>query len=110
MLADKDAPTIVKEIKGMNVEGGLAGKMRVLYEAALTAGEGRMDAVLKARKNIFAQFAQDAQSQLAQLIAVEYLFALAAPGERGAGAARAVLPLAVELGPRPRAASCLDCS
>lgn len=82
LLADKDAPTIVKELKGMTVEGGLAGKMRVLYEAALATCEGRMDAVLKARKNIFAQFAQDAQSQLAQLIAMEHLLGVAAPERR----------------------------
>jgi translation initiation factor 5 len=58
-----------------------AGKMRVLYEAALTGSDARMDQVLKARKNVFAQFAQDAQSQLAQLIALEYLFAVPAPGK-----------------------------
>ncbi|GLC41065.1 hypothetical protein PLESTB_000947300 [Pleodorina starrii] len=81
MLAEKDAPTIVKEVKAMTgVEGGLAGKMRVLYEACVGLGDSRMDQVLKARKNIFAQFAQDAQSQLAQLIALEYIFAVAAPG------------------------------
>lgn len=55
--------------------------MRVLYEAALAQCDGKMDAVLRARKNVFAQFAQDSQSQLAQLIAMEHLFAVAAPGE-----------------------------
>ncbi|KAG2429283.1 hypothetical protein HXX76_011051 [Chlamydomonas incerta] len=79
LLADKDAPTVVKELKGMTVEGGVAGKMRVLYEAALVGSETKMDVTLKARKNIFAQFAQDPQSQLAQLIAMEHMFAVAAP-------------------------------
>nr|BCL66175.1 eukaryotic translation initiation factor 5 [Volvox reticuliferus] len=81
LLADKDATTIVKEVRGMTgVEGGLAGKMRVLYEASLADSNIRMEQVLKARKNVFAQFAQDAQSQLAQLIALEYVLAVAAPG------------------------------
>ncbi|GFR43167.1 hypothetical protein Agub_g4216 [Astrephomene gubernaculifera] len=80
-LLDKDAATIVKEIRTLTgVDGGLAGKMRILYEAALAGSDTRMDVNLKARKNIFAQFAQDPQSQLAQLIAFEYLFAVAAPG------------------------------
>ncbi|PNW81558.1 hypothetical protein CHLRE_06g251600v5 [Chlamydomonas reinhardtii] len=79
LLADKDAPTVVKELKGMTVEGGVAGKMRVLYEAALAGSDTKMDVTLKARKNIFAQFAQDPQSQLAQLIAMEHMFAVAAP-------------------------------
>ncbi|KAG2486162.1 hypothetical protein HYH03_015126 [Edaphochlamys debaryana] len=82
VLAERDAPSVVKELRAMDVPGGLAGKMRVLYEACLAGSDARMDATLKARKNIFAQFSADAQSQLAQLIALEYLFAVAAPGRR----------------------------
>jgi hypothetical protein len=59
--------------------------MRVLYEAALAGGEAKMDATLKARKSVFAAFARDAQSQLAQLIAMEHLLGVAAPGEGGHG-------------------------
>ncbi|GLI62885.1 eukaryotic translation initiation factor 5 [Volvox africanus] len=81
LFRDKDAASIVKEIRGLTgVEGGMAGKMRVLYEAALVESDVRMEQTLKARKNVFAQFAQDAQSQLAQLIALEYIFAVVAPG------------------------------
>ena len=60
----------------------------MLYEAALAGSDTKMDVTLKARKNIFAQFAQDPQSQLAQLIAMEHMFAVAAPGGwRAAGRA-----------------------
>ncbi|EFJ39923.1 eukaryotic translation initiation factor 5 [Volvox carteri f. nagariensis] len=81
LLVDKDASTIVNEIRTMpGVEGGMAGKMRLLYEASVTSCDARIDQVLRAQKNLFAQFAQDAQGQLAQLIALEYVLAVAAPG------------------------------
>nr|ADI46929.1 EIF5Bbm [Volvox carteri f. nagariensis] len=81
LLSEKDTSTIVREVRSLvGVEGGLAGKMRVLYEAVLVESDVKMDQLLKTRRSVFAQFAQDSQHQLAQLIALEYLFAVAAPG------------------------------
>nr|BAU61600.1 eukaryotic translation initiation factor 5 [Gonium pectorale] len=75
-----DGATVVRELRAMTgIDGGVAGKMRILYEAVLLSSDARMDTALKAHKNIFLQFAQDAQSQLAQLIAFEYVLAAVAP-------------------------------
>jgi translation initiation factor 5 len=85
LLGRSDAAgPVVDLMKKVNVEGGNVGKMRALYEALFVNPDAEtpsatVPAIMKAKKNVLAANAKDRPSQLAQLIALEHLFAVTAP-------------------------------
>mmetsp|Transcript_23277 Transcript_23277/g.59488 ORF Transcript_23277/g.59488 Transcript_23277/m.59488 type:complete len:461 (-) Transcript_23277:425-1807(-) len=81
LLQDADVAALVEAVKGLAVSGGVAGKMRVVYEALLghlEPGAKLADAV-KAGAPMLRAYAKDKPSQLAQLIALEHFLTATAP-------------------------------
>lgn len=67
-------------VRSLGVEGGLAGRMRVLYEAMLGCEENaKLGAIIKAHKTYLKLLGSDPASQLAQLVAFEHYLGVTAP-------------------------------
>lgn len=74
LLKQADVAALVEAVKGLSVSGGVAGKMRVVYEAVLgDAEEGtKLADVIKANVAGLKPYSKDKPTQLAQLIALEH--------------------------------------
>jgi translation initiation factor 5 len=74
----KSAAKVSHAVRGLEVEGGPSGKMRALYQAMFAEDtETPLANQITKRKLILHSLADDAASQVAQLLALEYLLGVA---------------------------------
>lgn len=78
VLRDAGVSAVSTLLRGMTVEGGLAGKMAVLYEALFHGVDQKMPTVVKARSALLKAQGADPQGQLAQLLGLERLLGVVA--------------------------------
>lgn len=70
----KSGAKVADAMKQLEVEGGLAGKWKVLYEALFAEdNESKLSVQISKRKLILQAVGDDPPSQMAQLLALEYL-------------------------------------
>lgn len=80
----KSAGKVSEALRGLQIEGGPAGMMRVLYEALFAEDEEtRLGVQVAKRKLILQAVGDDNTSQIAQLLALEYLVGVTAPHRLG---------------------------
>ncbi|KAK9832811.1 hypothetical protein WJX81_003597 [Elliptochloris bilobata] len=81
LIAKQSGVAAAEAVRGLDVEGGLAGRMRVLYEALF--GDVEEGAKLADRASahaaLLAALAPDPASQMAQLLGLEFLLGQALP-------------------------------
>ncbi|KAL3130990.1 hypothetical protein ABBQ38_000314 [Trebouxia sp. C0009 RCD-2024] len=76
----KSGAKVADAMKQLEVEGGLAGKWRVLYEALFAEDtENKLSVQISKRKLILQAVGDDPPSQMAQLLALEYLVGVTDP-------------------------------
>ncbi|KAL0041960.1 hypothetical protein WJX79_010367 [Trebouxia sp. C0005] len=76
----KSGAKVADALKELEVEGGLAGKWRVLYEALFAEDKDtKLSAQISKRKLILKAVGDDPPTQMAQLLALEYLVGVTDP-------------------------------
>eukprot|EP01025_Chloroclados_australasicus_P046394 TRINITY_DN5118_c0_g1_i1.p1 TRINITY_DN5118_c0_g1~~TRINITY_DN5118_c0_g1_i1.p1 ORF type:complete len:457 (+),score=127.33 TRINITY_DN5118_c0_g1_i1:380-1750(+) len=84
LIPKKPAASIVKALNGLEVEGGLVNKMRLLYEAAFgEVAHGQMASTLAERSELFTMFGAGDKGQAAQMVVFEYFVGVAHPDKLG---------------------------
>ncbi len=79
LLPTMEPATLAGLMKRMNVEGGLVGKMRALFEALFAGQKALLPGAIKTRAPLLKAAAKDAPSQLAMLVALEWLVTVCEP-------------------------------
>lgn len=79
LLPTMQPATLADLMKRMNVEGGPAGKMRALIEALFAGQKALLPGAIKTHAPLLEAVAQDMPSQLAVLVALEWLVTVCEP-------------------------------
>ncbi|KAK9830541.1 hypothetical protein WJX72_012368 [[Myrmecia] bisecta] len=78
----KSAREVAVAVKKLEVDGGLAGRMRVLYEALFgEEGDAKLAPLVAKHKAILKNLATEPASQIAQLVALEHLLGVTHPAK-----------------------------